>query len=903
MASTASKKTFLNRLKTAAARRCRVYDVGGEYTYQHLAGHIPPPGSQTNIVVCVSTKGAAEDDYGEVRNQILLWIDVINAISPPGITPPDITFVGTMGLGTLAEMLAFDDKVKSALVLHSNLKFKTTMLVMLSDHTCFMQHYHELSCANDVRRRAIDEIGQLPDRLHSIFRSCFNAITTPHLEATVLRCLLQPMLAKIRTSTGAPGAPCRIEGIEPDPKCDLDAAVLTVVRVLASYAAESPPHTTTAAKDANGQLLQLRRRFQDLVLQHGPRLLSKALSSSDAPFASDNSLNLCNLQLDRNAVDECESIYNSLTTAFPSSLRADLTCLAEVTRCLLNLAVGIIPHKLVCKLGDLCGPSNQFSDGGYLSGLPTSVETGSSAELLDLKYRILECVLHEHERGRVVDRPEIAVAMLLAGVAHQSASTAECQAYFDRAMEIASRLLDRNDAQLMSYRQLTRSMQRCLDPTLNKSDLTRERELRTKLIADLTQRDGLEALIILTARHLREGRPYEDRNLWIELQCNSDRVGAMDDLLREIVLLSGTVETSTAHQVHRITVTATGSIQVAFVRLLRNMAKVVPDDDIERGDSEATDKRLVADCQRPWFIRLMTLVVKLHSASRQDARCDALDLVKEMMDAYTCPGLLVGVDGRISSAVLTRYLSFRTGCSPRPITADDVLWAMRGLGEKGFGLRFVDEGADHLTKALEVKWRIACPFVKRTSNLTSDNATFRHSLVTVNCSLSSMYAFLLKVDAAVDRNEFSPTDSWNTGALYMSTTKRDVVGLDFAPQTFRGAVPHRCEILIFGNSKTELARFAELADKVRAVVFPSPIENAGPNLNDESRQIPSHLREEVRYEVRDSFDQALKQRKLTDLHTHLTGMGSAEFWVDMMMRRAVPSRTHVFVPASARSIL
>lgn len=99
-----ARAAFDEKLQVAAARKCQVYDVGGEYTYQHLVNHLPAfdDPQNTSIVITISMTPDAQG----VKDQLYLWIDLLMA-RRGSQTETRVMFVGTQGQGTVAEMSQF----------------------------------------------------------------------------------------------------------------------------------------------------------------------------------------------------------------------------------------------------------------------------------------------------------------------------------------------------------------------------------------------------------------------------------------------------------------------------------------------------------------------------------------------------------------------------------------------------------------------------------------------------------------------------------------------------------------------------------------------------------------------------------------------------------------------------
>mgnify|MGYP001614132405 FL=1 len=721
LASDWSKVNFFERLQTAAAQRCRVYDVGGEYTYQHLVPHLPLFNAGTVVVVCVSTKGALGNEYHDVQQHLLYWIDAILARRDTAVSDLDVTFVGTSGLGTFAELHRFRLEVKVALQESGliNIRFHVAMLVMLADQRCFMQHYDRLPQPGPEFAEALKSFQQLALGVHDASAKEMLAAAAK-LEAF----LMLPGFPVEPLTTDAAAIPseeneARRVASDTDAILRALATVLCSSRASASQSTDAEQLTRSAEKliatfvDVSGQRQKLLWHLQRLTFQSPDEFflhLGRHFAM-DAPLASvdtDQAEKACNelglktawadaikgqypystIQTDCCAIVACHAICSALENIPPFRRDDSTEILAKVTKRLLMLIVGVVEHKLVWRLARVCGSSSgTFDERAFMMrpqrdvtplGASRSKETAAQC---DLKYRILESLMHENERGRVLDRPELAIALLLGGVSLRGMSAAESNAYFNRAIEMASRLLDRNETSLMIHRRLMRSMDRAanLDVDRDADDLEREREHRQRLIAGAT----LETLIIQIAGQLRDAGPYDDGVIWRDkLHCFDSADGRVRQrLLQAMVLLCAAVDTDPhsipSKDVRRsfFELLAATAVWNGFQPIAHPDTYFVSQDIMQRLQNAkltAVDKRREGDC----LLELAVCLAKLHFGSRHDARCFALALVTSMMDRFTCAGLLVARDGTVSPAAVATYLRFATTgqrLSPNLLPGDPTL--------------------------------------------------------------------------------------------------------------------------------------------------------------------------------------------------------------------------------------
>lgn len=129
---------FIQRLRQAAARSCRIFDTGGEYAYQRLLPHLPFHDDGTLFLICVPLDA-------DVDQHVSLWFDVFDRLS---IVDLRVLFVATKGHGTLVEMRRFHRQLLRALESRQcafRYAYQVAMLVMRSNQKCFMQHYYHVT--------------------------------------------------------------------------------------------------------------------------------------------------------------------------------------------------------------------------------------------------------------------------------------------------------------------------------------------------------------------------------------------------------------------------------------------------------------------------------------------------------------------------------------------------------------------------------------------------------------------------------------------------------------------------------------------------------------------------------------------------------------------------------------
>lgn len=207
----------------------------------------------------------------------------------------------------------------------------------------------------------------------------------------------------------------------------------------------------------------------------------------------------------------------------------DVSAIASVVRYALMQVVHPLPHKLIDLAENKLGRPCRFDDGRYIPWFDATTQTRQDPADADLKYRILEAVMHRNDKDRIADTVFRSVVMLLAGASLRSTAAPEAEAYFRCAMEIASRLTDRSDNQLRVYRRVCRSRDRLAQ--IQRDDAAEEQRYAqeaTSLKANVGAA-GIPVLVMLVAQDfLNNQRLAHFEDAWQE--CQQPPGGSRDEL-------------------------------------------------------------------------------------------------------------------------------------------------------------------------------------------------------------------------------------------------------------------------------------------------------------------------------------------------------------------------------------
>ena len=133
------------------------------------------------------------------------------------------------------------------------------------------------------------------------------------------------------------------------------------------------------------------------------------------------------------------------------------------------------------------------------------------------------------------------------------------------------------------------------------------------------------------------------------------------------------------------------------------------------------------------------------------------------------------------------------------------------------------------------------------------------------------------------RFDYRASDQWQTGAILrpvsIDRSENDMVAIEFIGTEFCGALPTSFIVQIscdWSNSSV-----ADVVQHLAATLDPPP----GSGHKKQTRREPADA-------LRNSLKVAIDRKMLTDLHTHFTGMGNANFWVNQIMKTTIPAIVH-----------
>ena len=243
---------------------------------------------------------------------------------------------------------------------------------------------------------------------------------------------------------------------------------------------------------------------------------------------------------------------------------------------------------------------------------------------------------------------------------------------------------------------------------------------------------------------------------------------------------------------------------------------------------------------------------------------EALGAVSSCNNQCFCPGLLVDTKGNVSAESLAVHLQRMSPSSPKLYTTTLVQRAIEQLHSPGISY-------DENLQRLSVKW-LKSP--RSDSTLNFENAPYVWNPQTeLGARLHDVAWMLDEVNKTAQNLGYTLVDRWATGAIHQKFATG--VGIEFVALDFLGAIPVKWQIRMFTSDDRSHTRFVQQC-------------LASMRLPGTASWTPKTVRRDDEHEIKQALQSAMDDKRLTDLHTHLTGMGSREFWVEQVMEKLLP---------------